>query len=157
MQVDSKLIFPIFLSDYRIVEEKKRYDKLNDAAYSALKCRDCAANVFFNFPSYSSFLDGFPFHVPFIVSPFSPSFVPLSRFVPPSRFAIVVPPYSPPCLPPHLSDANLSASCLPTFASHSQGVSPLATSRLIAPSLLADGRGEAIVRAAAMAVRIVIM
>ena len=38
----------IFLSGYRIVEEKKRYDKLNDAAYSALKCRDCAANVFFN-------------------------------------------------------------------------------------------------------------
>ena len=27
--------------------KKKRYDKLNDAAYSALKCRDCAANVFF--------------------------------------------------------------------------------------------------------------
>ena len=37
----------IFLSGYRIVEEKKRYEKLNDAAYSALKYRDCAANVFF--------------------------------------------------------------------------------------------------------------
>lgn len=36
-----------FLSSYRIVEEKKRYEKLNDAAYSALKYRDCAANVFF--------------------------------------------------------------------------------------------------------------
>ena len=44
--MDGKLIFPIFLSDYRIVE--KRYDNLNDAAYSALKYRDCAVNFLFN-------------------------------------------------------------------------------------------------------------
>ena len=30
------------------LKKKKRYEKLNDAAYSALKYRDCAANVFFN-------------------------------------------------------------------------------------------------------------
>ena len=31
-----------------IVLLKKRYEKLNDAAYSALKYRDCAANIIFN-------------------------------------------------------------------------------------------------------------
>ena len=49
MRLENKLIFPFFLSDYRIVEEKKRYEQLNDAAYSALKYRDCAANFFFNY------------------------------------------------------------------------------------------------------------
>lgn len=52
MRVESKPIFSFFLSDYRIVEEKKRYDKLNDAAYSALKYRDCAANFFFNYSTW---------------------------------------------------------------------------------------------------------
>lgn len=47
MRVENKLIFPSFLSYCRIVEEKKRYDKLNDAAYSALKYRNCAANLLF--------------------------------------------------------------------------------------------------------------
>ena len=47
MRLENKLIFPFFLSDYRIVEGKKRYEQLNDAAYSALKYRDCAANFFF--------------------------------------------------------------------------------------------------------------
>ena len=46
MRVCSKLIFPFFLSDYRIVEGKKRYEQLNDAAYSALKYRVCAANFY---------------------------------------------------------------------------------------------------------------
>ena len=48
MRVENKPIFPFFfffLSGCRIVE-KKRYDKLNDAAYSALKYRVCAANFF---------------------------------------------------------------------------------------------------------------
>ena len=53
--LSSEIFGMIFLSDYRIVEEKKRYDKLNDAAYSALKCRDCAANVFFNLPACTYF------------------------------------------------------------------------------------------------------
>ena len=48
MRVENKPIFPFFLSGCRIVE-KKRYDKLNDAAYSALKYRVCAANFFINF------------------------------------------------------------------------------------------------------------
>ena len=47
MRVENKPIFPFFLSGCRIVE-KKRYDKLNDAAYSALKYRVCAANFFIN-------------------------------------------------------------------------------------------------------------
>lgn len=55
MRLENKLIFTFFLSDCRIVEEKKRYDKLNDAAYSALKCRDCAANVFFKLAMGHSF------------------------------------------------------------------------------------------------------
>ena len=54
MRLESKLIFPFFLSDYRIVEEKKRYEQLNDAAYSALKYRDCAANFFFKLTIYNS-------------------------------------------------------------------------------------------------------
>ena len=54
MRVCSKLIFPFFLSGYRIVEGKKRYEKLNDAAYSALKYRVCAANFFIN--------DGYPYY-----------------------------------------------------------------------------------------------
>ena len=45
----SKLLFPFFLSGCRIVEEKERYDKLNDAAYSALKYRVCAANFFIKY------------------------------------------------------------------------------------------------------------
>ena len=45
--LSSEVFGMIFLSDYRIVEEKKRYEKLNDAAYSALKCRDCAASDWF--------------------------------------------------------------------------------------------------------------
>ena len=36
-------------------------------------CMDCIANCIFDFSSYSNFLDGFPFHVPLIVSPCSPA------------------------------------------------------------------------------------
>lgn len=46
MRVENKPIFPFFLSGYRIVEEKKRYEKLNDVAISALKYRDRVANFF---------------------------------------------------------------------------------------------------------------
>ena len=37
MRVENKFIFSFFLSDCRIIEEKKRYEKLNDTIYSALK------------------------------------------------------------------------------------------------------------------------
>ena len=37
----------IFFQVIVSLKKKKRYEKLNDAAYSALKYRDCAANVFF--------------------------------------------------------------------------------------------------------------
>ena len=55
--LSSEVFGMIFLSDYRIVEEKKRYEKLNDAAYSALKCRDCAASDWFKTDTYRKLYD----------------------------------------------------------------------------------------------------
>ena len=47
MQVDSKLLFPFFFFHAAVsLKEKKRYEKLNDVAISALKYRDRVANFF---------------------------------------------------------------------------------------------------------------
>lgn len=124
-------------------------------------CMDCIANCIFDFSSYSSFIDGFPFPVLLIVSPCSPSCVPLFRFVTPSRLAIVVsplvPPLAPLCLPSHLSDAPSPRLLLAAFRLPFAWRIPVSSVPHLSPPLLADGRGAAIVRGIAMTVRIVFM
>ena len=127
------------------------------------------ADCIFYFPSYSSFYNCFPLLVPFvvsfIVSPFrcrlasSPrSACRFRRFASLHRFACrflaslcryrLVPPFSPPCFPLHLSDALRYASlllALPPFSSRSLGVSPISYVSPLSPPCLPTGeeKGQA--------------